>query len=452
MLSLLASPGSISSLMTSKIEGRDLLDLKKKLELIFDRCDKHGFVLSRKKFEINTTVEFAGFVISPEGVFPCTRCLEAISGFPRPQDVSGLRSFLGLCNPLSIFIPDLAASTSILRTPLKNYAPFIWTDEHESNFKTIKEKLVRRLALHHFDRSLHTKLITDASKLHGIGFVLIQTSDVSSTTPIRILQCGSRSLGPAEKNYSVIELECLAIQWALLKCNYFLCGLSDFHIITNHRPLVGVFGKTLSDVDNWRLVRLQEKTSSFSFEVKWIAGKNNVIADAFSRFPVEKCNDTPLFSCILGQSSLVAEIRKAAKACPTYSSIHAALSSGKEPLVLPPSHPGHTLQNVWHRLSVLDDDLICLDSRCLYVPSQCRREVLELLHRPHPGIVRMYKTARIHYYWPGLKNDVTNLVQNCSACQVHRPCLPVDTFVTTSAKSPMEQTSADLFQIGNYII
>ena len=68
------------------IEGVDLPDLEQKLDGISKHCDKHGFILLRKKFEINTTNEFAGFLVSASGVLPCPCRFEAISGFPLRSD------------------------------------------------------------------------------------------------------------------------------------------------------------------------------------------------------------------------------------------------------------------------------------------------------------------------------------------------------------------------------
>ena len=57
---------------------------------------------------------FAGYEISQDGVKPETRKTDAISKFPAPENITELRSFLGLVNQLGIFIPDLAHVTHCL--------------------------------------------------------------------------------------------------------------------------------------------------------------------------------------------------------------------------------------------------------------------------------------------------------------------------------------------------
>ena len=112
--------------------------------------------------------------------------------------------------------------------------------KHEDAFNRTKSLLKTELKLHHFDANIPTYLVTDASRLNGLGFVLIQSRE-GPTKPEKIIQCGSRCISSCEKNYATIELECLAMAWALKKCDFYLRGMPSFSIVTDHRPLVGIF-------------------------------------------------------------------------------------------------------------------------------------------------------------------------------------------------------------------
>ena len=94
----------------------------------------------------------------------------------------------------------------------------MWLAEHQTAFDSLKSDIISALSLNHFDPSWDTRLITDASRLHGLGFVLMQ----SKADKVKIIQCGSWSLSSAEKNYSTLELELTAIVWAIQKCIFFL--------------------------------------------------------------------------------------------------------------------------------------------------------------------------------------------------------------------------------------
>ena len=124
--------------------------------------------------------------------------------------------------------------------------------------------------------------MTDASKTRGLGFALLQPHDDID----RLVACGSRSLSSAEGNYATVELELLAVVYALKQLRIYVVGLENFEVLVDHKPLKGLFRKSLDEVDNPRLQRLLEKLRPYTFDVEWQAGKTHAIADALSRSPV----------------------------------------------------------------------------------------------------------------------------------------------------------------------
>ena len=95
--------------------------------------------ISRKKFVHGSSVKYAGFIISHQGIKPDPAKTQAIRDFPAPNSVTSLRSFLGLVNQFSPFHPDLAHLTSDLRPLLKKGITFQWLPDHEAAFKKMKE-------------------------------------------------------------------------------------------------------------------------------------------------------------------------------------------------------------------------------------------------------------------------------------------------------------------------
>ena len=180
------------------VVGDSLETLEKRLVEVLDRCRHAGISLSKRKFEIGKRIGFAGYNLSAEGVTPDVKKLTAISQFPTPTDVTKLRSFLGLANQLIHFVPDLASITGPMRDLLRKDTEFIWMEEQDRSFNNTKKRLTDSLSLQIFDPAIPTYLVTDASRLHGLGFALIQSHE-GPKKPERLIQCGSRCLSPCEK-------------------------------------------------------------------------------------------------------------------------------------------------------------------------------------------------------------------------------------------------------------
>ena len=197
---------------------------------------------------------------------------------------------MGLVNRFNDCNPDLKQAMVSWQSLLKKANAFVWGDTHEAALTKVKEIITNPdgPVLKRFDPELPIQLLTDASQT-GVGFCLVQTN-VGSKVPLLIM-AGSRFISSVEKNYAVVELELLAIQWAVEKCRLYLAGL-EFLIITDHQPLLGILNrKNLDAINNVRIQRLMAKLLGYSFTVEWIAGKNHVIADALSRAPVFAAED-----------------------------------------------------------------------------------------------------------------------------------------------------------------
>ena len=105
-------------------------------------------------------------------------------------------------------------------------------------------------------------LLSDASWLNGLGYALLQQE---ANNTLWLITCGSCSLNDTQNIYATIELECLAIQYDISKCCFYLQGLPNFDIITDHKPLLGIFEKHIFEVENPCLQWLREKNASFQF-------------------------------------------------------------------------------------------------------------------------------------------------------------------------------------------
>ena len=68
-----------------------------------------------------------------------------------------------------------------------------------------------------------------------------------------------------------------------------------------------------------------------------------------------------------------------------------------------------------------DGVIIFKDRLCVPEIRDLREEILAEAHNTpytvHPGTTKMYKDLKMHYWWPGMKNDVVKHVEECLICQ-----------------------------------
>ena len=442
------------------IEATDYDDLLEKLESVLERCLKSNITISLDKLQIGDSVIFAGYKVSAKSVHPIKERTEAIKNFPAPTNKTELKSFLGLANQVGIFVPDLVHATTPMRALLKKNAAWQWLPDHALSMQETKDILTGDLVLKTFDPNHVTELITDASR-KGLGFILMQVDPSNGNR--HLIQCGSRSLADPESRYAVCELEGLAILYAVNKCKHYLLGIQEFHIITDHKPLIGMWAKSLPDIANVRLQRYKEKLTAYNFKIEWREGKSNEIADALSRapvFPAREEESRPDYNDVCYAITTLQKdpsdpqlnpMMEAAKADIDYQQIIEAITKTENPKLLPSNHPGRQLSSVWSQLSINDSlGLIIVDNQRIFVPKSQRQNILEKLHLAHCGTAKTTWRAKDLYYWRGMSTEIKLMVQNCEACRPFLPSQSQEPIIPgTTATGPMTDVGSDLFQIGH---
>ena len=130
-------------------------------------------------------VKYIGHVLSKQGVSPGKSNLEAIQQAPRPADVSQLRSFLGMINYYSKFIPDFSSKLHPLYELLSNRTKWFWSESCEAAFLSAKEVLSSDQVLVHYDPSKALILSVDDGP-HGIGAVWSHRLEDGSAKPLNM--------------------------------------------------------------------------------------------------------------------------------------------------------------------------------------------------------------------------------------------------------------------------
>ena len=185
-----------------------------------------------------------------------------------PADVSGVRRFLGMVNHLGKYLPHLAEKTQPLRDLLRAKNMFTSGDKQQQAFDSIKK-----------DLSTPPGLVLYSAKA--------QMQEDSQLKPV------AYALTNIEQRYAQIEKEVLAITWACERFSDFLVGL-NFHVETDHKPLVPLLGSKNLDELPPRIQRLRMRLMRFAYSISHVAGKNIATADVLSRAPVGVKGDTGL--------------------------------------------------------------------------------------------------------------------------------------------------------------
>ena len=181
------------------------------------------------------SLEYLGHVIDAQGLHKANEKVKAIVEAPAPTDVSQLRSFLGLINYYSRFIPNLSSILSPLNALLCKGKQWQWTSECAASFKEAKEQVLSQRVLTHYDPQLPIRLACDASP-YGVGSVISHILPNGQERPIAF---ASRTLNKAERNYAQIEREALGIIFGVRKFHHYLYG-RQFTLLTDHRPLTTI--------------------------------------------------------------------------------------------------------------------------------------------------------------------------------------------------------------------
>ena len=424
---------------------------------VLECARKHGITFSAKKFIFGAhTVPFCGYTVSADGWTLDACKTTAIRDFPVPQNRTDLHSFFGLVNQCSAFLESLSELCLPLRPLLKTSMEFTWDSSHTAAFNAVKAALISPPILAHFELGRPLRLETDASVLHGLGYALWQQQRDDRW---HLIECGSRFLSDAESRYAVIELECLAVVWAVKKCGLFLHG-SLFDVVTDHRPLVPILNRyTLDQIENPRLQRLILKLRPYQLQATWRKGTDNAFADALSRYPVQQpspddelgqdpsVSGLSIRACLRDDSSNLRmhTLQEAALADPDYQLLRQTVLNGFPACKTALPHP---LRPYWNgREHLLVDNGLVLRGERLVIPRSLRRSVLRDLHAAHQGLTRTKQRARQTVFWPYLNNDLETLIRSCPQCRLHASSQPKEPLLVEdrAPSFPFQSVSADLF-------
>ena len=402
------------------IGGRNETELLDRTAGVLKRLREKELTVNPDKCEfLKKEIIYMGHKLSASGISPDQEKVDTIMSLQPPTNVKELRSFLGMITYCSRFMPSFASITDPLRKLLKKDHKWEWSNIHQETFLRLKELLISSQTLSYYNPQAYTEIVTDASPV-GLGAVIAQQQ---SDGTIRPISYASRSLTPVEQRYSQIEREALGILFAIERFRIYLYGL-HFTVKTDHKPLVSMFSTTKSRTLPPRIERWIMRLMPYNFQVTFQPGAVNS-ADFLSRsrpLPVTNGKSHRLaedyvrmtVSTQLPVSISVSEICAQQDNDNTIKLIKESIINNQP---LNPSHKHY--YPIRHKLSILENCLMFNDKAI--IPPSLQRNIVNIAHEGHQGIVRTKQRLRAKVWWPGMGKFVEDFIGSCHGCQVTGP-------------------------------
>lgn len=504
-MGLKISPSSFSRLMTIAMSGLDMTkclvylddiivfgksieEHNKNLIDVFEKLRKVNLKLNPKKCNFfKTELLYLGHLISAEGIKPDPAKIDAVKRWPTPTNADEVKRFVAFANYYRKHIKNFAQLCTPLNCLTRKGVQFIWSDECDQAFDTLKKKFMNPPVLDYpnFDKNNTFHLHTDASG-YAIGAVLSNDNG-------KPVAYASKTLNKAEQNYPTIEKELLALVWAIRHFRPYLYG-RRFIVHTDHRPLVYLF--SLTDPSS-RLTKFRLALEEYDFEIYYIPGRDNVIADALSRMSIsdlksitmtvttrlqskrEKFTETtgtegidqPQMSdveyieiqaspavkqiqitpgnIIIPQTKTLTHLRGVMEEVASY--MQKAKMKNVYVIIKKDKSAQHLTENIYKVKIKGMPKILIIGEDIKEITDEMKKQIIIndyhiLPTAGHAGVQRTLNTIKKRYFWENMRKDIGNFIKKCDLCQRNKkltqPKVPM--VLTTTANSAFEKIYLDL--------
>jgi hypothetical protein len=279
---------------------------------VLERLYDWGLYCKSSKCTFSTkSVEFLGYIVTPEGVVMDPERVKTIQEWPEPEGYRDIQVFLGFANFYRRFIHNYSAIVRPLtehmtdaqspptgqgesatkpkkkkatrKGPTKWYKPWSWPAEVREAFLDLRRRFTEAPVLQHFDPVKPLMVLTDASEFAAAAIIL-QPQDAPATTEKhwKPVAFWSRKFSGPQLRWHTHDKELSAIVESFKHWRHYLeHAPSTIRVLSDHNNLrYFMTTKELSP----KQARWAEELARFDFEIEYKPGTENP-ADAPSRRP-----------------------------------------------------------------------------------------------------------------------------------------------------------------------
>ena len=188
---------------------------------------------AKSEFE-KEEVHYLGYVVSAGKIQMEDSKVSAVRDWPTPQNVSDVRSFLGLANYYRMFIRQFGKIATPLTNLTRKDVEFQWKDEEETAFNALKKRITDEPVLRMADPTKPFEVETDASD-YALGGQLSQADENGKMHPVAFF---SKKLNGPQLNYQIHDKELMAIIEAFREWKHYLSDTAyQVKVYTDHKNL-----------------------------------------------------------------------------------------------------------------------------------------------------------------------------------------------------------------------
>jgi hypothetical protein len=415
--------------------GNDLQRHRQIVHEVLDVLEEEDFYLKLSKcaFE-QTTLTYLGIVISGDKITIDPAKADGLKNWPRNlTSVKQVRSVLGVLGYQRPFIPNFANIARPLTYLLRKDSPFLWTEECCHTLDTLITTVTSNPSIGQPDMSKPFQLEVDTSAF-ATGAILTQKDERGKPQAVGY---HSQTFNDAERNYNIHDRELLAVVRGLDNWRHLLAGSPlPITVLTDHKNLQ--YYRQPHRISR-RVARYLPRLADYNFILTHQPGNINK-ADALSRRPDHHTGDNDNDDILVLPPSLF---------------VDAITSSSLDDRVRTHQLRRPKLLAKWtltHNLSVTEGLHWCGAQLVVVDDNTLRRGVISLYHNSitagHPGITKTLWAIRLDYWWPNMKNSITNYIKGCAMCQSRKnhpnnPKPPPFPITTNPQANPFEVIALD---------